>query len=221
MNQSEYINEYFHFRQVAAERMDELWANGWRHFGDYFFRYSLGFSDFEIQKVIPLRIRLADFTFSKSQRRILKRNSDLNVIVRPIEITTEKEELFDRHKQRFEQGKPESLYTFLSTEPAIVPCDGLEFCVYELGKLVAVSFLGIGAESVSAIYAMFEPSLAKRGLGIFTMLLEIQFARANKKTFYYQGYCYEGQSFYDYKKRFRAIEKFDWRGSWDPWNDPG
>ena len=46
------------------------------------------------------------------------------------------------------------------------------------------------------------------------MLLEIQYAIDNGKSFYYQGYAYEGESFYDYKKRFRALEMYDWEGNW-------
>ena len=61
---------------------------------------------------------------------------------------------------------------------------------------------------------MFDPELSDRGLGIFTMLKEIEFAIADGKEFYYQGYSYEGESFYDYKKRFRGTEWYDWKGSW-------
>jgi len=72
-----------------------------------------------------------------------------------------------------------------------------------------------GERTLSGIYAMFDPEEAQRGLGIFTMLKEIEFAISNGKEFYYQGYAYEGESFYDYKKRFRGTECFDWRGGWE------
>ena len=51
------------------------------------------------------------------------------------------------------------------------------------------------------------------------MLKEIQFAIETGKKFYYQGYSYEGNSFYDYKKRFRGSEAFDWTGNWAPLNE--
>ncbi len=71
----------------------------------------------------------------------------------------------------------------------------------------------------SSIYAMFEPTETSRSLGIFTMLLEIDFALKRSKKFYYQGYAYEGNSFYDYKKHFRALEKFDWNGNWESFQE--
>jgi leucyl-tRNA---protein transferase len=209
-----YINEDFHRAQASPEEMDALWAEGFRHFGTYFFRYNLGFYDRELRGVFPLRIRLADFSFSKSQRRVLRRNRDLRAIIRPASIDEEKHQLFARHKTRFRENAPNSIEDFLSPTPARVPCEGLEAAVYENEKLVAVSFFDVGAESLSSVYAMFEPSITARSLGIFTLLVEINHAVERGKKFFYLGYAYEGNSFYDYKKRFRATEMYDWNSGW-------
>lgn len=208
------INEAFDTNSVSPFEMDFLLAEGWRNFGTYFFRHSVGLFRGDFRRVIPLRIRLANFTLSKSQRRNLERNKDLRIVTQPILIDEEKERLFNRHKRRFEEYPPDTIYTFLSRQPASIPSEAFEICVYEKDKLLAVSFFNAGIEAVSGIYAMFEPTETKRGLGIFTMLLEIKYALENDKSFYYQGYAYEGNSFYDYKKRFRALEMYDWEGNW-------
>ena len=209
-----FINEEFHSDKIDPSQLDELLAQGWRHFGTQFFRYSLGIHEFDIRRVIPLRVRLEQFSLSKSQRRILNRNQDASVEIRPIEITDEAMYLFDRHKRRFSLGVPNSIYDFLSEEPASVPCEALEVSVRLDGSLVAASYFDVGERSVSAVYGMFHPEFPRRSLGIFTMLHEIEYARANGKEIYYQGYAYEGNSFYDYKKRFRGTESFDWYGNW-------
>ncbi|HSU25694.1 MAG TPA: hypothetical protein VLI65_06920 [Pyrinomonadaceae bacterium] len=209
-----FINEEFDAARVSPDQLDALLASGWRHFGTQFFRYNFALYQFDIRRVIPLRIRLADFTFSRSQRRVLRRNQDLETVVRPIEITTNSEFLFHRHKQRFNHGVPDSIYDFLSREPAVSPTEANEVAVFHGGRLVAVSYFDIGTSAVSGIYAMFEPTLNSRSLGIFTLLKEIEFAIGSGKRFYYLGYAYEGESFYDYKKRFRATEEFDWKGEW-------
>jgi leucyl-tRNA---protein transferase len=211
-----YINEVFEAPHVTPPQLDRLLADGWRHFGVYFFRYSLGLYESEIRLVIPLRIRLEQYSLSKSQRRVLRENADVTAVIQPIEITPAAEALFERHKQRFKFGVPDTVYDFLSEDPASVPCDGFEVNVCIDGRLAAVSYFDVGETSVSAVYGMFDPEFANRSLGIFTMLKEIEFARESGKEFYYQGYSYEGQSFYDYKKRFRATEAFDWRGGWKP-----
>ena len=213
-----FINEDFNTLNVAPNRMDALLANGWRHFGMHFFRYNFSYYEGKICRVFPLRIRLAAFSLSKNKRRILKKNQDLQTVIRPIEITAEKESLFERHKRRFKRGVPHSIYDFLSFDAANVPCEALEVCIYDKEKLLAASFFDVGKTAISSIYAMFAPEETSRSLGIFTMLLEIDFALKHSKTFYYQGYAYEGNSFYDYKKRFRALEKFDWNGNWESFN---
>ncbi len=208
------INDEFEAETVTPGQMDMLLADGWRHFGTHFFRYNLAVYREEIRRVMPLRIRPADFTLSKSQRRVLRKNEDLRVDIRPIEITRESETLFHRHKQRFDHAIPESIYDFLSYDPSTVPNEGRELAVYCGDKLVAVSYFDIGGISVSGIYAVFDPDESSRGLGIFTILKEIEYALETGRTLYYQGYAYEGESFYDYKKRFSALERFDWDGNW-------
>jgi hypothetical protein len=153
-----FINEEFYADAVSPVQLDHLLADGWRHFGIQFFRYSLGVYEFDIRRVIPLRIRLVDFSTSKSQRRVLRDNSDARVTLSPIEITDEAVALFDRHKLRFKSGVPDSVYDFLSDDPSSVPCDSRQVTVRVDGRLVAVSYLDVGARSVSAIYGMLSPT---------------------------------------------------------------
>lgn len=211
-----FVNEEFYSSKVSPAQTDALLASAWRHFGAHYFRYNFGLYEQEIRRVLPLRVRLADFTPSKSQRRIYGKNQDLKAVVRPIEITREKENLFERHKRRFASGVPRSIYDFLDSDAANTPCEAREICVYKGEELLAASFFDVGSVSVSGVYAVFEPTITARSLGIFTMLLEIDFARAQGKDFYYSGYAYAGNSFYDYKKRFAALETYDWTtGEWE------
>lgn len=210
----EYIHEAFEAAQVSPGHLDALLANGWRHFGTHFFRYNLGFLDFDIRRVVPLRIRLSEFSFSKSQRRILRDNADLSVHIEPLAIDVAAEQLFARHKQRFRQNVPNSIFDFVPADVDGSPCDTKQLCVYKDGDLIAASYFDSGERAASGVYAVFEPMESKRSLGIFTMLKEIEFSIKTGKQFYYQGYAYEGESFYDYKKRFRGSEAFDWNGTW-------
>lgn len=212
------INEEFFAQRVEAETLDLLLANAWRHFGTHFFRYDLGIYENEIRRVMPLRIDVERFSRSKSQRRLDRRNADLDVQIRPAEITPETVDLFERHKVRFRSGVPSSIYDFLSTQPEKYPVPGMEVSVRDDEKLIAASFFDLGKASISSIYAMFDPAESARSLGIFTMLKEIEFAAAHEIQYYYHGYAYEGPSYYDYKKRFSGLETFDWQGHWSPMN---
>ena len=213
-----YINEAFHTEAITPRQLDLLLADGWRHFGTNFFRYNFGYAGTgeEPRKVIPLRIRLADFRFSKNHRRIFKRNADTTTIIRPTEITEQSEALYAAHRTRFDAHQPTSIFYFLSNDPANVPTEGREVAVYLGDELIASSYFSVGHDLISSVIATFDPRMPSRSLGIFTILKEIEHAREIGKTFYYHGYAYEGESFYDYKKRFSALERFDWDANWLP-----
>ena len=212
------LDESFVHWSVAPEQMDRLWAQGWRHFGVYFFRYSAAYHCGDIRTVIPLRIDLTKFVRTRSQRRVLAKNIDLEVIIRETVIDRDKEGLFDHHRRRFTDNIPDSVFDFLSDQPAIVPCRNQEICVFNNGTLVAASFLDIGSKATSAVYAMFEPSESRRSLGIFTMLEAIRYSQELGCRYYYPGYAYHGSSFYDYKKNFSGLESFDWESEWEPYS---
>jgi hypothetical protein len=147
----------------AADRrhLDELLANGWRHFAESFYRYDRTLFDGSIREVMPLRIKLSDFVPSKSQRRILKRNCDLEIALNPAEIDEESVALFRSHRERFKSNAPNSLYDYLSIfGPAERPSPVGEMRVRREKKLVAVSYFDLGRNALSGIYAMFDPSEA-------------------------------------------------------------
>lgn len=209
-------SEWFISLSESPERMDFWLENGWRHFGVYFFRHQTNLMNDEIFHVEPLRIKVENFELSKSQRRLYSVNSDLKILVREAAVTEEKENLFLQHAERFSDNRPDSLFDFLSEQPATVPCETKEICLFKNEKLVAVSFFDVGKTSISSLYAMFDPDESKRSLGIYTMLLEIELSQKLRKTYYYPGYSYREPSIYDYKKRFSALEYLDWKTGWKP-----
>jgi arginine-tRNA-protein transferase len=215
----EFIDQSFVCDQVTPKEIDALLAQGWRHFGAHFFRYSMGIHGGVIRSVIPLRVDLDRFSLSRSQKRVIAKNRDVKVVIRATSIDQAKEDLFYRHRRRFKSAVPDSIYDFLSLDPATTPCRNDEICVYGNDRLLAASFLDVGELSTSAVYAMFDPSESQRSLGIFTMLTAINYSREMQRRYYYPGYAYRGRSFYDYKKNFSGLEYFDWQTGWLPYND--
>ncbi len=211
-----FINEEFAATRVDPTEHDRLLAEGWRHFGPQFFRYNLAIYENEIRQVIPLRIRLSDFRPSASQQRVIRRNRDVNVTVGPVNVDDEVVGLFKRHRRRFKQHPPDSIYTFIAEDPDAEPCEIFQQTVRGDGRLLAAGFFDAGERSLSGIYTAFDPDVTRRSLGVLTILKEIEFALATGREFYYLGYCYSGSSFYDYKKRFYGTESFEWDGRWLP-----
>jgi arginine-tRNA-protein transferase len=201
---------------VSPVRLDARLVMGWRHFGQRFFRYNFVFHNGLLCGVVALRLRLDDFEFSKSQRRVLRRNADLKTRIVPAEHCASYDALFEKHKERFTENVPDSLMDFLSDRPSEVPCANMAVEVWLESELVAVSFMDVGAESCSSVYGMFDPEHGARSLGTLTLLLEIAEAKQLGKRFHYLGYAYTVPSVLDYKKRFHGVEVYDWDRRWKP-----
>jgi arginine-tRNA-protein transferase len=205
-----------HCPWVSDSDLDLLLADGWRHFGSYFFRDTEAWYEHRPVNIIPLRIRLADFRPSKGQEKIIRKNKEVRVVVQAAFIDEQKHRLFEQHKQRFKDNVPNSLYNFLSENPAEAPTRVKEIGLYDGERLFAVSFFDVGEAALSSIYAMFDPAYSALSPGIFTLLQEIEYGLAQQKQYLYLGYAYDTQSFYDYKKNFAATEYYDWQGRWLP-----
>lgn len=210
-------HEQHFFRLEASPReMDESWAAGWRHFGILFFRYRTAMHDNKRFTVMPLRLDLARFEPTRSQKRVLAINRDTMTRIRPTAIDRAKRALFLRHRKRFTENAPSSLDNFLSPAPDSIPCRNVELCIYLGETLLGVTFLDLGETASSAVYAIFEPAERKRSLGILMMLQSIQFSRDQGYRYYYPGYAYHEPFVYDYKKRFVGLEYLDWENGWQP-----
>jgi len=216
----EIINEEFTADRVSPADYDLLLGDAWRHFGSKFFRYNFGIHEGEIRHVLPLRVRVDDLVITKSQQRIIRKNSDLSVVIEPFKIDEGLHHLFDRHKRRFNTGIPDSIFDFVPQYRSDSPTEIMQVTVRCDERLVAASFFDKGKTAMSSIYGMFDPDITNRSLGIYTMLVELDHASEQNIRYYYHGYAYHGPSFYDYKKRFKALEAFDWSGGWFAYKDP-
>lgn len=197
--------------------MDQYWAEGWRHFGIFFFRYRSAVHGHKLFSVLPLRLDIARFVLTRSLKRVLAINRDIKVVLRPALVDKTKKALFLKHRLRFKENVPTSLNNFLSPLPASVPCPNLELCLYLADELIGVTFLDLGKTATSAVYAMFDPAMGKRSLGTLMMLHSIHWSRENGYRYYYPGYAYHEPFSYDYKKRFVGLEFFDWNAGWQPY----
>jgi leucyl-tRNA---protein transferase len=213
-------SQSFFCTEASPAAMDRYWAEGWRHFGILFFRYTGAFHDGERFTVLPLRVDLERFAPTRSQKRVLAKNRDTEIRLRPSFVDSEKTELFLRHRRRFRRDAPTALDEFLSPNPASTPCRNVELCVYRGSTLLGVTFLDLGATATSAVYAIFDPAEAKRSLGILMILQSIEFSLRRGYHYYYPGYAYREPFTYDYKKHFTGLEYFDWAGRWLPYVKP-
>jgi arginine-tRNA-protein transferase len=163
----------------------------------------------------PIRVPVATFTPSKSQRRAWRRNQDIVVTVGEALATDEKFDLYGKYVEKWhsrpEEAEPEAFVSFLYDSPV----DTLEFTYRNAqGKLLGVGICDICARSLSSVYFFFDPAEAARGLGTFSTLWEIDYARRRGAPHYYLGYWISGCATMHYKCAFRPHELLHPDGIW-------
>jgi arginine-tRNA-protein transferase len=210
------IEDYVPMQSLHPMVFDRFCADGWCYWADLLFRRNHWEWRGQPCRVVLLRIDLKHFTLSKSQRKCLRRNADLQMLAAPLHITPKHEDLFEKHAHRFHHNRPMSIYGFFSPWSHLMPCSGAQIEVFRENQLIGVSYFHLGHESMAGNYCIYDPEESARSLGTFTMLLEIQMAKRLGKRYYYPGFVYDLPSEFDYKLNFNSMEYFDWWGNWYP-----
>ena len=197
---------YFLAEGVTADELDRLLLRGWRKFGPYFFRPACP----GCRACTPLRVKVADYSLSRSQKRVLGRNRELKVDFVPLEFNQRIYEIYQSHSvSRFAETDI-SLENFLFSFYCL-SCPARQIEISRGETLIAVGWLDIGKRSLSSVYFCFDPAYANLSLGTFSVLCEIDYAQKRGLKYYYLGYTVPGNLATAYKNRFQPSESYDWQ----------
>ncbi len=206
-----FTQEYFLGYSFREEEFSSLLVSGWRKFGFYFFRPACA----GCRQCVPVRVLAERFEPSKSQRRVLRKNSSTSVMITPNTFSEERYQVFKKHSEiRFGQKTARESYVQDFCTSA-VPSFIMEYRAE--GKLFGTGFIDLASDSLSSVYFAFDPDYAFLSPGILSCMAEIDTARALGKKYYYPGYYVEGNSSMDYKIRFSPYEIYCWETkTWKP-----
>jgi arginine-tRNA-protein transferase len=178
---------------------------GWRRFGHAMFRPECP----TCRMCRSLRVPVATFRPSTSQRRVWRRNRaelTLQVVDVPT-VSRDRIELFERFHRFGEETKgwpahePERLELFLEN-----PFPTEEWTYYRGDRLVAVGYVDALPEGLSAIYFFYDPDERHRSPGTYNILSLLDAARTRGVSQVYLGYYVRGCRSLEYKARFRPHE---------------
>lgn len=157
----------------------------------------------------PLRIPIQGFRPSKSQRKVIRKNKDLRLLIGPATFSEEKLAMFNRHK--FERGL--ALRDKPMTEEGYVGWF-LRSCVRTVemqylldDKLVGLGILDVGRDSISSVYFYFDPDHSKRSLGTYSVLAELAWWRQQGGRHHYLGLFVEDCRRLSYKASYFPHER--------------
>ena len=182
---------------------------GFRRSGEHIYRpWCEGCSECK-----SVRVPLNHFKVSKSQKRVLKRNQDLEV---SFEMTSSSDEVYhlyaDYINQRHSDGDmyPPSLEqfeSFLCQGPA---ASNTRFICFRLEqKLLAVAVVDMLPKGLSAIYTFFDPAYDVRSLGRLAVLWQIRWAQSQAMDFVYLGYWIKACQKMAYKAEYQPLQVFE------------
>ena len=196
----------------AAELNDALGRIGFRRSQNVAYRPSCG----DCTACVSVRIVAEEFKPNATQRKLLKRNSDLVVSVCKAWSTEEQYSLLRRYLQARHPGggmtemdemdyadmvehSPVESYIIEYREPSV---DGAP------GRLVGACLTDRQGDGLSMIYSFFETEEESRpGMGNYIILDHILRAAKSGLPYVYLGYWVEGSKRMQYKVRYRPLEK--------------
>ena len=183
---------------------------------------------------LSARIRVKDFTPSRTQRRVLAKNSGFKRTATSPWATEEQFNLFRTYlDSRHADGGMADMDIFefaamieeTPIKSRVVEYRGprLENTTSETAPksrpLSAVCLTDVLDDGVSMVYSFYDPAMQDRSLGTYLILDHIEIARRAGLPYVYLGYWVPGSRKMGYKAKFAALEIFK-GGQWVDLGNP-
>ncbi|MFC2967834.1 arginyltransferase [Acidimangrovimonas pyrenivorans] len=216
------------FTALQGERAemlnDALSKQGFRRSQNVLYRPSCA----ECSACLSARIRVADFTPSRGQRRTLKRNAELQREATSPWATEDQYALFRRYlDSRHADGGMADMDIFefaAMIEETPVRSRVVEYTSpprpgERRRELTAVCLTDVLDDGLSMVYSFYDPDRVRDSLGTYVILDHIALAREVGLPYVYLGYWVPGSRKMGYKANFDALEIYK-DNRWQPIGDP-
>ena len=160
------------------------------------------------------RAPAGEYVLSRSERKVLGRNGDLQRHLVEAEATLEQFELLRRYllTRHADGGMAEMTWPdyVAMVEDTAVRTHLIEYRLRSQdrgpGDLIACVLVDVLADGLSLVYSFYDPTQVKRSLGSFIILDHIVQAGVNSLPYVYLGYWVPGSEKMAYKARYSPLE---------------
>ena len=198
---------------MTASLYAALMRQGFRRSGQHVYRPHCD----GCQACIPVRIPVAQFQPSRSQRRNRERNRDLTVGWEAPILTEQHFDLYERYiSGRHQDGEMyppdrDQAAQFLLADWSATRLLTLS----QADRLLAVLVTDLADDGLSAVYSFFDPDESQRGLGVYAIQALIDKATSVGLPYVYLGYYVANCRKMNYKAEYQPLEQFV-AGRWLP-----
>lgn len=196
---------------VTPARLEAMLSRGWRRFGPTYFRPRCA----GCAECVVLRVCVDEWRPSRSQRRVINHNADLEVRVGAPRVSRDRLDLYAKwhaFRERERGWVPSALdaksyeWQFAFNHPA-----AREFSYWARDsagrpRLVAVGIVDETPAALSAVYCYYDPSEPKRSLGVLNVVTQLRAAKGAGLAHVYLGYRVAPCASMAYKSRFEPHE---------------
>lgn len=158
-----------------------------------------------------VRIPVTDFVWTKSWKRVVKRNRSLSIAKVGLKVSAEQYRLFNRYIQS-RHGDGEMAAMTERDYLNLVLASPVASSIFEFrdaeGELKAACLTDFMSDGLSAVYSFFDPDEAHNSLGSYIILALVQWAASHGLNHVYLGFWVDNSPKMAYKRRFKPLEIF-------------
>ncbi|HEY9128847.1 MAG TPA: arginyltransferase [Sulfurovum sp.] len=201
---------YKYISKASKKFVTAVITRGWRRFGKYFFHPICN----GCNECKSIRIDVNNYHFTKSQKKAIKRNIDTHIVVQKPSLTEAHIYLYNKYhsfKHEKDQWQHRNISQREYYENFVDGAHdyGREVLYIKDNKLIGVDLIDILDDGISSIYFYYDPDYANLSLGTYSLLYQVQLARAYKLPWIYLGYWVDGCKAFAYKPKFKPQEILD------------
>jgi len=209
-----------HFpHKLSSKRYDQFLASGWFRGSVMLYKMDVLCMEDCLFSVVNIRLNIREHESSKSLRKLLSKNlKKFRVEIGNVSLNKESEQLYDKHKIKFKGFVHRTLRDYLYSGLPNTVFNTQEIKVYDGGKLIACSYFDVGEKSIASLLGLYDFDYSSHSLGMFTMLLELDYAKKIAAKWYYPGYILHESDQFNYKLRLGNFQYYNENKRWVKFN---
>ena len=159
---------------------------------------------------VSVRIPSTEFKPSRGQKRVLKKNNDLQASIEEVRFEQEHFDMYYSYQQHRHSGSSmcdDDTSKYLSFIESSYSRS--KFLCFRLnGKLIGITVLDQFDGGISAVYTFFDPEYSNRSIGTYAILYALKLSKVHNIPFVYLGYWIEGSPKMNYKRKFKPLQGY-------------